>query len=99
MHIDTAEYQIIRGELAGLGAAVEELARRQRDDRNKAEHDLGRLRGTVADLAIRLFGTLEAALGRAAEPQLLAVDGGHGQRSKPRRGHLQLVGQETEAAR
>ena len=51
MHIDTREYMVIRGELAGLGDAVEELARRQRDETARLDLELSHARGQVCVLA------------------------------------------------
>ena len=50
MQIDTAEYQMIRGELAVLGVAVEELAQRQRQDRREVDDQISHARGAIAEL-------------------------------------------------
>ena len=58
MNVDTAEYQMIRSELAELGAAVEELANRQREDRRAVDEQIAHARGAI----VRLGETCEEAI-------------------------------------
>jgi hypothetical protein len=68
MHIDTREYQMIRGELAGLGAAVEELGQRQRQDRRDVADQISRARGAIAELGEICCVAIDAMTGTCPRP-------------------------------